>query len=283
VTPAAPAAPEKSGGFLSGLFGGGKKTETSTSAPAPAPETAAPAAVTPPPPPPQQVVARAAPPAVQAAASTVGMPEPKRPAQPIAENPAQQSQLLSALVAVKSSGPPGVGVVVDKNGSVLTNWSVLGGADSATLQFISVAGAAAREFKARAVAVDKATDLALLRMDAAPEGLMPATLAAAGEAQAGQALRVAGLEQGRPWISHQGVITRVSPNFTWFSDQNAIHRGEIIAVDVPPDGRGLGRVMVNSQYQVLGLHAFTGKESGKVYAISARSLHAFLGASAAAP
>ncbi|GMQ96899.1 MAG: hypothetical protein BMS9Abin15_0583 [Gammaproteobacteria bacterium] len=248
------------------------KTTSPVRKPAPPPQQLKPQAV---PARPKQVVARAAPPrpAIKPVPVQQVYPNVKGP---IPQDPEKHERLSSSVVTIRSGGESGIGVVLDGQGHVITNWHVIQDASAVQVQFLGIAGARP-VFTASVVHADKFSDLVLLKINNPPEGLLPAELAI-GEADSkpGTQVRVVGEYDGTLWVSDDAILVRVSPHFSWFSGQNVIHRGEVLHIKIGDAARELARLLITADYRILGLHGFTGKESGRMYAISTKNISKFL-------
>lgn len=185
-------------------------------------------------------------------------------------------QVASSIVLIRTSNDAQAsGFVLDNKGHVLTSWHVIDGVKNIDVQFTAIAGAQ-RRYKAQIVRQDKFRDLALLKLLNPPEGIQPITLASGPLPDAGTTVRVFGQEQGKVWATDDAVITRIALNFTWFSANNVIHRGEILQVDLPTRGKGIGALVTSMDYKMLGIKSFSGKETGRTYAVSVHNILEFL-------
>ena len=92
----------------------------------------------------------------------------------------------------------GSGVIVSKEGFIVTNYHVIEGANSVTVRLNN-----GREFVAKAVGVDKKTDIAVLWIDAADYELTVATLGSSFDLVVGEGI----LSIGNPLGSLGGTVT----------------------------------------------------------------------------
>ncbi|TNF91461.1 MAG: DUF4384 domain-containing protein [Gammaproteobacteria bacterium] len=187
------------------------------------------------------------------------------------------ANVASAIVSISSAGGEDkeTGFILDQAGHVLTSWHAFKDVGNVEVEFFGVFGNR-QVYQANVVKTDKYKDLAVLQVVNPPAGIQPVRLAPAITPNAGIAVRVFGEKDGEVWASEQGMLTRVAPNFTWFSEGNLIHRGEILQVDLPADGEGVGSLVTTMDYQLLGMKSFAGKETGRTYAVSAKTIHEFL-------
>lgn len=151
----------------------------------------------------------------------------------------------NAVPAVRSSDgatPLGSGVVVSRNGFILTNNHVIEG-----LTKISVALADGRELPARRMGIDPETDLALLKVEA--DGLMPIEFGASDLLQVGDVV----LAIGNPFNVGQtvtmGIVSalgRHSLGLNSFED--------FIQTDAAINRGNSGGALINSSGQLVGVN-----------------------------
>ncbi len=99
----------------------------------------------------------------------------------------------------------GSGVVLDKQGDIVTNYHVINGADQLDVTLSD--GTAA---SARVVGTDAGDDLALLRVSIAPDKLQPAELADTASVQPGELVFAIGNPFGLEGTVTQGIVSGIS-------------------------------------------------------------------------
>ena len=196
---------------------------------------------------------------------------------PVGENLRRlYAAVASAIVSVHTAATASeAGFVLDEQGHVLTTWHAVHNQPKIEVKFIAIAGPS-RTYQAHVVKQDRRKDLALLKLIGAPTGIQPIKILSADLPQVGESVRVFGHRNGQIWATDNGVITRIAEHFTWFSKSNSIHRGEILQIDLPQQGKEVGSLITNMSYQLLGIGSFFGRETGRVYAVSARMIKEFL-------
>lgn len=186
------------------------------------------------------------------------------------------AEVASAIVSIDAGdNSQGSGFILDRLGHILSSWHLVNRKKEVDVRFIGISGEPPL-YKAKVVKYNKFRDLALLKLVNPPEGIQPITLAGGALPDAGSTVRVFGQKDGRIWATNDGVITRIAQNFTWFSKDNVIHRGEILQIDLPSSGKGIGALVTSMDYKLLGIRSFSGKETGRTYAVSVRTILEFL-------
>lgn len=186
------------------------------------------------------------------------------------------AEVASAIVSISTRNEPNAsGFILDDKGHIVTAWNVINGVTEADVRFMGISGSA-RTYKARVIKYNKFHDLALLQLINPPEGIQPITVGPDSLPDAGAKVRVFGQKNGEIWATDDAVVTRISPHFTWFSKNNVIHRGEVLQVDLPQEGREVGSLVTSMDYQMLGMKSFTGSQTGRTYAVTVRMIKDFV-------
>ncbi len=212
---------------------------------------------------------------------SLSVPAPQREA--VAGNNPDEEQLrnlyarvASAIVSIRTDNDDqAAGFMLNRQGNILTSWHVIEGVSDIDIEFMAISGAP-RSYKARVIKHNKFRDLALLELVDPPTGIQPIQMAELALPDAGTKVRVFGQKDGQIWATDDAVITRVAKNFTWFSAGNVIHRGEILQVDLPEDGKNIGSLVTDMDYRMLGIKSFSGKKTGRTYAVSTHTINDFL-------
>ncbi len=186
------------------------------------------------------------------------------------------ARVASAIVSIRTDNDEqAAGFILNKQGNILTSWHVIADVNDIDVEFMAISGTP-RGYKARVIKHDKFRDLALLELINPPVGIRPIQMAALTLPEVGTKVRVFGQKGGQVWTTEDATITRVAENFTWFSANNVIHRGEILQIDLPADGKNIGSLVTNMDYRMLGIKSFSGRQTGKTYAVSTRTINDFL-------
>lgn len=186
------------------------------------------------------------------------------------------AEVASAIVSISTPNEPNAsGFILDEKGHIVTAWHVINGVTEADVSFMGISGSA-RSYKAKVIKYNKFHDLALLQLINPPEGIQPISVGPDSLPDAGAKVRVFGQKNGEIWATDDAVVTRISPHFTWFSKDNVIHRGEVLQVDLPQEGREVGSLVTSMDYQMLGMKSFTGSQTGRTYAVTVRMIRDFV-------
>jgi S1-C subfamily serine protease len=138
----------------------------------------------------------------------------------------------------------GSGFILDREGHVLTNYHVIEGANRG----IEVMLSNKRRYKATAVGVDKAHDLALLKIDA-PD-LQPVTLADSSNLNVGQKVYAIGNPFGLNGTMTRGIISAIRP----IKNEDGAPIEDAIQTDAAINPGNSGGPLLNSHGEVIGIN-----------------------------
>ena len=157
----------------------------------------------------------------------------------------------------KSEGA-GSGVILDANGTILTNNHVVKGATKITVKL-----ADSREFKAKVIGQDPQTDLAVIRIEA-PTGLTVAKFADSDKVEVGQFAMAIGNPMGLEQTVTVGVVSAVGR-----SGLGASPIEDFIQTDAGINPGNSGGPLVNLDGEVIGINTliFTAPGAGIGFAI----------------
>jgi putative serine protease PepD len=156
----------------------------------------------------------------------------------------------------------GAAFLVDDEGHVVTNAHVVDRARSASVRF----GRSSRRIPARIVGADRATDLAVLRVDpSAVRGEEPLALAPRGSIEVGEPVLAVGTPFRLQGSATAGIVSatgRTIQGLTGFSIPDAVQ------TDAAINPGNSGGPLVDAQGRVVGVNA-QGRAAGVSFAISA--------------
>ena len=150
----------------------------------------------------------------------------------------------------------GSGVIVSKEGHIITNSHVVGGADGAEVTAITVTLSDGRQFEAKVVGVDNANDLGVLKIKG--ENLPVAAIQEKADNLIGEWVVAIGNPYGyligdtKPTVT-VGVISAVNRTFSSNSD---IHYHNMIQTDASINPGNSGGALVNADGKVIGINTF---------------------------
>jgi S1-C subfamily serine protease len=166
------------------------------------------------------------------------------------------------LLEVPSEGA-GSGIVLDKQGHVLTNFHVVEGAKEIQVLLFDGSGHAAT-----VVGVDPATDVAVLKVDAPPDLLQPVTFGSSADLKVGQRVFAIGNPFGLERTLTTGIISSLNRSLPTRTGRTI---KSIIQTDAAINPGNSGGPLLDSGSRLIGVNTAiasrTGQSSGVGFAI----------------
>jgi len=157
----------------------------------------------------------------------------------------------------------GSGSILDTNGHILTNFHVIEGA-----QQVTVTLASGNSYPAKLVGQDPSNDIAVLRIDAPEDELVPVSFGDSAELRVGQKILAIGNPFGLERTLTVGIIS--SLNRTLRSPNDRIIKS-IIQIDAALNRGNSGGPLLNAKSKFVGMNTAiasrTGEDSGIGFAI----------------
>ncbi|WP_199732186.1 S1C family serine protease [Cellulomonas triticagri] len=189
-----------------------------------------------------------------------------------AENPdwqkvaaAVQDSVVAIQVTTSSGEAQGSGVIVDDEGHIVTNNHVVAGAQDGQVQVTLTDG---RIFTADVVGTDPTTDLAVIKLQDAPDDLSPAALGDSSEVTVGDPVMAVGNPLGLANTVTTGIVSALDrPVSTTEDGSNESVVTNAIQIDAAVNPGNSGGPLFDAQGRVIGITssiATTSSESGSI-------------------
>lgn len=159
---------------------------------------------------------------------------------------------VAISVSTSTGTSQGTGIILDADGSILTNHHVVG---SSSIAHVTLTDG--RTFDAKVLGSDSATDIAVLRLDAPPKGLKPASFGDSTQVQVGQDVMAVGNPLGLDNTVTTGIISAVNrPVTTTGESGDAADASYMSALqtDAAINPGNSGGPLVNAAGQVIGIN-----------------------------
>lgn len=160
----------------------------------------------------------------------------------------------AAAIQVAGGGgaSQGTGVVLDEDGSILTNSHVVGEGGE-----IQVTLSDGLSYTADVIGSDPTTDLAVIRMDAPPSGLQPATFGSSADVEVGEPVMAAGTPLGLENTVTTGIVSAMDRPVTTAgeeTDGSDATFTSAIQTDAAINPGNSGGPLVDASGQVIGIN-----------------------------
>jgi S1-C subfamily serine protease len=174
----------------------------------------------------------------------------------------------------------GSGVLISRDGRVLTNWHVVG-SNSQVIVFLKPKNSSElrRElaFAATVEKTDQTSDLALLQMINPPPSLSFVALGNGSSLNVGQDAHAIGHPKGEVWTYTRGIISQIRGNYQWKTEEGFTHRANVIQTQTPINPGNSGGPLLDDQANLIGINSFgTPGSEGLNFAISVDTIREFL-------
>lgn len=175
----------------------------------------------------------------------------------------REGALLLFTVEIPAEGE-GSGVVLDRQGHILTNAHVVEGAQEIQATLFN-----GKSYAARLVGQDRITDVAVLKIDAAPEDLFPVMFGDSNRLRVGQRVYAIGNPFGFERTLSSGIIS--SLNRTLPSRSKARTIKNVIQIDAAINPGNSGGPLLDTRGRMIGMNTAiasrTGESAGVGFAI----------------
>ncbi len=165
----------------------------------------------------------------------------------IVQQTASPFDLFGSGSSSQSTEASGSGIVIDKNGTILTNWHVVQGAVKVTVQFGS-----GSLVNATVIGSDPSDDLALLRIPTDGLQLTPLPLGDSSGVQVGDPTLAIGNPFGLDRTLTTGVVSALQRSIT---APNGFTIDNVIQTDAPINPGNSGGPLLNAEGQVIGVNS----------------------------
>ncbi len=143
----------------------------------------------------------------------------------------------------------GSGFVIDKEGHILTNYHVVQGAGRITVKFHNDP----KEYPARLVGSAPPLDVALLKVEAPRERLVPLVLGDSDRIRVGQKAIAMGNPFGLEFTVTQGIVSAIRQNPGAIGDETGLVP-QVIQTDAAINPGNSGGPLLNSRGEVIGIN-----------------------------
>lgn len=162
---------------------------------------------------------------------------------------------VSAFGMTQTAEAAGSGVIITKDGYILTNNHVVSSSDSSSYYSVSEATkitvslyGSEEKYEATIIGTDEQTDLAIIKINA--EGLTPAELGDSSSVKVGEFVLAIGNPLGLDTSVTSGIISALERDIT-IDDGSSYH---VIQTDCAINSGNSGGALVNSNGQVIGIN-----------------------------
>ncbi|GAB5603558.1 trypsin-like peptidase domain-containing protein [Thermus sp. FJN-A] len=158
-------------------------------------------------------------------------------------------EFFAPFLQVPPQQGTGSGFVIDKEGYILTNYHVVEGASQITVKFHNDP----KEYRARLVGAAPPLDVALLKVDAPKDRLVPLVLGDSDRIRVGQKAIAMGNPFGLEFTVTQGIVSAIRENPGAIGDESGLVP-QVIQTDAAINPGNSGGPLLNSRGEVIGIN-----------------------------
>ena len=173
----------------------------------------------------------------------------------------------------------GSGVVIDKKGSIITNWHVVKDLPNVVVVFKPKNSAELKKelaFTAQVIKIDKKRDLALLKINTPPKNLTYMKLGNSSSLAVGQDVHAIGHPKGEIWTYSKGFVSQIRSNYKWTSKEGSTHRATVVQTQTPISPGNSGGPLFDDKGNLIGINSFQFPGESLNYAVAVNEVKSFL-------
>ena len=180
-----------------------------------------------------------------------------------------------SVVAVLGEHSLGSGVIISRDGYVLTNWHVIKDEKDFKVLTLGEGGYEENLREAEVVKYSITSDLALLKLKSFPQDMQVARLSQVMP-NVGDSVHAIGHPHGEIWSYSKGYISAHRQDYSWdVGEQN--YRGDVYQMQTPINPGNSGGPLLNDYGNVVGINTFINtRGQGITYAVTVREIIKFL-------
>jgi len=180
-----------------------------------------------------------------------------------------------SVVAVLGEHSIGSGVIISRDGYVLTNWHVIEDEKDFKVLTLGEGGYEQNLREAEVIKYSRTSDLALLKLKSFPQDMQIARLSQVIP-NVGDSVHAIGHPHGEIWSYSKGYISAHREDYSWdVGDQN--YRGDVYQMQTPINPGNSGGPLLNDYGNVVGINTFINtRGQGITYAVTVKEIIRFL-------
>ena len=180
-----------------------------------------------------------------------------------------------SVVAVLGEHSLGSGVIISRDGYVLTNWHVIKDEKDFKVLTLGEGGYEENLREAEVIKYSITSDLALLKLKSFPQDIQVARLSQILP-NVGDSVHAIGHPHGEIWSYSKGYISAHREDYSWdVGEQN--YRGDVYQMQTPINPGNSGGPLLNDYGNVVGINTFINtRGQGITYAVTVKEIIRFL-------
>lgn len=188
--------------------------------------------------------------------------------------------LADSIVLIATNDSIGTGTVINKNGTILTNWHVIQGYKSVAVifrppNFQEVESG--ERYIADVIKINETKDLALIKIRDVSRELIPVKLGNQKDVEIAMDVHAIGHPKGNFWTYTKGVLSQIRPRFNWRGKDKIPHTADVIQTQTPINPGNSGGPLLTSKELLIGVNSFIDADAqGLNFAVAITSVREFI-------
>ena len=181
----------------------------------------------------------------------------------------------SSVVAILGKNSIGSGVIISRDGYVLTNWHVIENEKDFEVLTLGKGGFEQNLRDAEVIKYSKTSDLALIKLHSLPQDIKIARLSQVIP-NVGDSVHAIGHPHGEIWSYSKGYISAHREDYSW-DIENQNYQADVYQMQTPINPGNSGGPLLNDHGNVVGINTFINtKGQGITYAVTVKEIIKFL-------
>lgn len=190
-------------------------------------------------------------------------------------------QTSHGVVLVITNDGIGSGTLISNNGEILTNWHVVRDQKEVGIIFKPKTEGTkitqADMKRAKILRYDEIADLALLKVQTIPNGIIPIKLGDIKEVIVGADVHAIGHPTGESWTYTKGVISQIRKDYEWSSlPTRMLHKADVIQTQTPINPGNSGGPLLSDDSKIIGVNSFKSEGEGLNFAVGIEEINRFI-------
>ena len=172
---------------------------------------------------------------------------------------------VNAVVYIGNEKKNGIGTgsIIDRNGTIITNWHVVGNAKKLHIWLLpndpeKMDGRLLMNepnFVGTVINRNKRKDLALVKVEGFPKNIKVIQFGKTSNVPVGSTVYAIGHPSGEAWTFSSGMVTQIRPNYKW-NYEDSSHKANVIQHEVPTNPGNSGGPLLDEKGLMVGVNSF---------------------------
>jgi len=190
-------------------------------------------------------------------------------------------KLSRSVVLIVAPNWLGSGSVVDRDGTILTNWHIVEELKTVGVIFKPLAPSTEPKetdaVEAKVLRIDQIADLALIKVASLPADVGPIPMGDPTKLAVGADVHAIGHPFGEAWSYTKGIVSQIRANYEWKTEKSNIrHKADVVQTQTPINPGNSGGPLLNDAGELVGVATFGRTEGTSInFAVASNEVKRF--------